>query len=103
MNEPKLAQPKEIDTSRHFWNTFDNMEREVSARWIVKFCQNRGQGWTFFTVTELEHYYCQHGFRNFWFNGLIEQGYLLRDGDNITITPEFVVQCMRAGLVEAKS
>lgn len=67
--------PSDIDTSRHFWGAFGNMEREVSARWIVRYCQQAGS-WEGFTERQLQDFYNQergkagHAPEAFWFNGL---------------------------------
>ena len=65
-------QPKDIDASVHLFNSFDHSETETSAGWIIRFLQERGQGWTPFTYDEINSFYAQkfdHGFR---FNRLIE-------------------------------
>jgi hypothetical protein len=77
-----VIQPGDIDTSRHFWDTFNNLETEVSARWIVKFCQQRDKGWKPFTYDEIEQFYQENGYRNFWFNRLTQNGFI-KEQDNL--------------------
>ena len=62
--------PEHIDVTQRFWDAFDSSERELSAWWIVKFCQERGEGWEPFTMTEIEQFYQAHGHQRFHFNGL---------------------------------
>jgi hypothetical protein len=106
-------QPEEINTNSHFWNAFDHSETEVSARWIVRFCQERGRGWDPFTADEIEAYYRKGGkFVNFRFNRLIEPGMAygvpgerwmegggwiipLPDG-RLQVTRDFVHRCYRS-------
>ena len=45
--------PDKINTEAHFWNAFGHHEREISANWVVRFCQSRGN-WDCFTFRELE-------------------------------------------------
>lgn len=95
MNEPRLARPDEIDLSQHFYDTFGNMEREISARWIVRFCLGRGEGWKPFTRDDIEKFYNVGGYKDFWFNGLIQQGFLIEKDGEIVITDKFVVRLPR--------
>jgi hypothetical protein len=92
--------PGDIDTGQHFFNAFGNLETEISARWIVQFCQERGQEWGPFTEEELELYYNQHGYEGFWFNGLLtdDQRYIRVDKEARTyeVTPEFIRRCYKA-------
>src|SRR5688572_28580841 len=66
-------QPHHIDAMQHFWDAFDHHETEVSARYIVGLCQERG-GWLPFTEEEIERFYQKSGHKNFIFNRLIEPG-----------------------------
>ena len=92
------VQPDNIDTTRHFWGAFGHMATEGSARWIVLFCQARGN-WSSFTKEELEAFYNQRsGYTDFWFNRLMreDQKYIQVDGTTYTVTPAFIERCYTA-------
>lgn len=58
MSIKNMIRPENIKSDAdHFWNTFDNNETEISAQWIVRFCQNRNQGWAPFTYEEINQFY----------------------------------------------
>ena len=61
-------QPNELQTEKHYWDTFGNYETEVSARLIVKFLADRGKGWASFTRKELDDFFPKE--RGFHFNRL---------------------------------
>jgi len=85
--------PDDIDTSPglHYWDTFDSSEREVSARWIVRFCQQRGKGWAPFTQGDIEKFYNEGGYKHFLFNGLVDPKYGIKMvNDEYHIGNEFV-------------
>ena len=66
------VQPENIDASKHFFDAFDNAETEVSAGWIIRYLQEREEGWAPFTYEEIDAFYArkyQHGFR---FNRLVD-------------------------------
>ncbi len=65
-------QPKDIDGTKHFGRAFDNMETEISARWIIRFLQWRGEGWKPFTHQEIEAFYNRKQQNGFTFNRLIK-------------------------------
>jgi len=50
--------PSNIDASGHLFNAFDSNEREVSAGWLVRFCQERGgDDWRPYDHADLLAYY----------------------------------------------
>lgn len=51
--------PGHFKTDDHYWNAFDHHETEVSARWVVRFLQERGQGWADFTIAEIREFYAR--------------------------------------------
>lgn len=88
--------PADIDASQHLWNCFDHAETEVSAGWIVRFCQERGSGWEPFAVADLEAFYARKHADGFTFNKLPHRGWVwLRDGLCI-LSDEFVTRCFVA-------
>ncbi|MCL5411071.1 MAG: hypothetical protein M1324_04525 [Patescibacteria group bacterium] len=76
-----LIQPDHINTDpntgpegSHFFDAFGNTETEVSARWLVRFAQQRGSGWEPFALNEIEAFYNRGGHKGFSFNHLINPG-----------------------------
>ncbi len=109
------AQPSEINTDRHLWNSFDHAETEISAVWIVRFCKDRGQGWEPFSEAEIESYYRANSrYQGFSFNRLIDpgmafyiqQGYVSKGGGwivrlpdgRLQVTEDFVNRCGAAAI-----
>jgi hypothetical protein len=87
-----VIKPTDIDTSPglHWFDTFDKQEREISARWIARFCQERGT-WDPFTQEEIEAFYRAGGYKSFWWNGLVDPEYgIAKRGDLYHIENEFV-------------
>ncbi len=69
------VQPRDIDASEHLIEAFDHLETEISAGWLVRFCQTRGGSWEPLTRKDIEAYYRSRGLKDgFTFNRLIEPG-----------------------------
>lgn len=87
--------PSHINTSRHLWNAFDKMETEISALWLVRLAQERGD-WSSFTDQEIAAFYQRkHRGAFFHFNGA--QDYLILDGTGrFHFTHQFVARCFLA-------
>lgn len=86
--------PYHIDTNGHFFEAFGNMETENSARWIVRFCQRRNDGWADFTYEQIDAFYRSKGrMDGFTFNRLIEDGYIIQAGDRYQISHRFIARC----------
>ncbi len=117
--------PEDIDVSNHFFDSFEHMETEVSAWWLVRFAQHRGQGWTPFTDTEINMFYRDQGTskqRNFRFNRLVRPemvspnlarafagfvdtkvpkggGWIIQSDDGLYhFTPDVIIRCFRSSL-----
>ena len=92
--------PQQIDVRKHFLNTFGKYEAEISARYIVRFCQKRGQGWEPFTYEDINGFYTSNGPRDsFRFNRLETNGFVTKENGFYRVTDEFVARCFRASLV----
>jgi hypothetical protein len=100
-------EPMDIDSSKHFFGAFGNIEAAVSARYIVQFCQDRHKGWGNFTYADIDAYYRDKGRKDgFTFNRLIGMGYIHDNSENERYKPEtifqidfrFVAKCYVAGL-----
>lgn len=92
-----LPIPDRIDASRHFYNAFGRAEPEISARWIVKFCQKRDMGWEPITYKEIDGFYRDNGVDDgFWFNDLDTKGFTPLIKDDYIITENFVMRCYEA-------
>jgi hypothetical protein len=102
--------PEDIDTSKPFMEAFDHTETESSARWVVRFCQEK-ESWGPFREEELQTFYNRtYPESRFHFNRLIEPGmtyesrgsllrgggWLVRDGTNLRVTHDFITRCFRA-------
>jgi hypothetical protein len=96
-----LPCPSAIDTSCHFWDAFGNMEMEISARWIVRLCQNHGS-WRAFTWEELSNLYATRGPNDgFWFNGLDEKFVVKGEDGRYRVSVAFVRACYYSTLKTA--
>jgi hypothetical protein len=63
--------PADIDVTQHFFDSFGNMETEISANWLVRMAQLHGS-WRPFTRDEIQNLYAQkfpHG--RYSFNHLL--------------------------------
>jgi hypothetical protein len=88
--------PRYVDERKHFFDAFKSMEKEVSARYIVRLCQRFGE-WNPFTRADIEAFYNEAGYKDFWFNGLDTEGFVVLGEDgNYRVTHEFVVACFKA-------
>ena len=83
--------------SQHLFDAFGNNETEVSAGYIVRFCQ-RQDGWTPFTEEEIEAFYNEAGHQGFWFNCLtVENEWIVRGDDRrYRVTHDFIARCFRS-------
>jgi aminoglycoside/choline kinase family phosphotransferase len=81
--------PQQIDISRHFYDAFGHIESEISARWIVRFCQKKGN-WEPFTKEEIEEFYNAGGFVDFRFNHLISGRWIDERDGKYHITQAFL-------------
>ncbi len=114
--------PDDFRTDDHYWDAFGNNETEISARWVIRFLQDRGEGWVPFTFDEINAYYLAKldpGARDFTFNRLIEgthnhmtaqtfprgeqrpnQHSIAMEGDTFTVTDEFLYKLVSANLLK---
>jgi len=92
-----VIKPNDIDTSKHFFGAFGNMETEISANYIVRFCQERGN-WEPFSYDELNGFCQRVGHKgDFWFNRLGKDGFVEKVTDGLYhITHRFVCRCYEA-------
>ncbi len=112
--------PEHIDASGHLFGAFGNSETEVSAGWIVRFAQDRGEGWAPFTYEEINGFYSQKHKDGFTFNRLVNPqmippslarafagqydppvpaggGWLVKgDDDKYYFTDDFVTRCFQS-------
>jgi hypothetical protein len=116
-------QPKDIDTSRHFFDEFGHNETEVSANWVIRFLQERGRSWEPFTYEDINSFYSRKFSDGFSFNRLVEPemvppslarafaGYrdslvpegggwiVLADTHQYFVTDEFINRCHKASQI----
>lgn len=112
-NEADFAiRPSAIKIQGHLWDAFDHSETEISASYVVRFCQEQGS-WAPFTLEALTSFY--EGLRkkkeSFHWNRLIEPGYSFsamrgrylagggwvveREG-KFHVTADFIERCVRS-------
>lgn len=60
----------------HMFDAFGHYESEISASWLVRFAQQRGEGWKPFTYEDIEKFYSKSDYMNFSFNRLIDGGFI---------------------------
>lgn len=86
--------PSHISTEGHLFDAFDHYESEISARYIVRLCQQRNS-WSPFTLDEIEAVYQSAGHADgFWFNRLISDGWIVERDGKYFITEGFI-RCVR--------
>lgn len=92
------VKPSDINAGVHLFEAFNNDEKERSAGWIVRMCQEKG-GWFPFTYKDISTFYHAPGRRpvteEFWLNGLDKEGFLVLKDDKYYITHEFIANCFR--------
>jgi hypothetical protein len=69
-------QPGDIDASKCLGDSFDHMETEISATWLVRFAQARDKSWEPFSYEEISNFYSKRQRGNFLFNRLVDPGML---------------------------
>jgi hypothetical protein len=67
--------PSDINAAEYMWDSFDNMETDISAGWIIRLLQEKGNEWVPFTYGELNAYYRKNckaqNVGNYTFNHLL--------------------------------
>ena len=78
--------PRDIDASQHLWNAFNHRETEISAGWIVRYCQERGNNWDPISLDDLQWFYEDALGKSgpFHFNRLMD-GWIVRIPTNSTV------------------
>jgi len=85
--------PSHINSKRHFWNAFGHNETEISAGWIVGFCQKRGS-WAAFPEEDLHARHKEKHGTPFRFNKLVDQDAInITDVGNVVVSHAFVAKC----------
>jgi hypothetical protein len=118
-------QPDHIDASGHLYDSFGHMETEISAGWIIRFLQERGQSWAPFTFEEIDAFYSRKLKGGFRFNRLINPemippnlarafaghndplipagGWIVKgDDEKYYVTDEFVTFCFKSSPAKQK-
>lgn len=92
--------PNNIDTTRHFDGAFGHFETELTARLIVKVCQNLRNRWMPVTILQLNETRLALGCGGFedmvqGLIGLLDRRIVSCQGELIIVTTEFVEACYR--------
>ena len=97
MIENYVCMPLDINVKAHFYDSFGDRDTEISAGWIVLFCQHRDEEWEPFTYEDINDFYKSKG-RNdgFWFNNLLPGMFIIKKEDKYIITPKFVQLCFKS-------
>jgi hypothetical protein len=119
-NENFPIQPRHIGVDRHLFNSFDHYETEISAKWLIRFAQDRDRGWEPFTYKEIDGFYARTIKDGFTFNRLVEAemvppslvrafagyhdpkvprggGWIIKgDDDRYYFTVDFVARCFQS-------
>lgn len=89
------VQPKDIDGASIPCDSFGTMEREISAQWILRFCQ-RANSWNAFKLADLQAFYNEKlkYQEKFWFNGLDVDGFVVvdKEREQCQVTHDFVAR-----------
>ena len=89
--------PQHIDTDKHFWEAFGNVEKEEAANFIVVFCQRSfGGRWTPFPMEAINSFSRDIRGKDFYFSGLDSDGYFVLVDGLYKITHEFVAACFKS-------
>lgn len=97
-----IVKPEDIVLKGHLWDAFGNMEKEVSAHRLVRFAQERGEGWKPFTKEEIDAFeqkVVKDPRSHFSFNGLDygdDTAFIVKKGDLYHFTSTFVLRCLDA-------
>ncbi len=95
-----MIQPQEINSINFFWDAFPTMNGCIAAIQIVRFCQDRGEGWEPFSREDLYHYVVEMGKGgDFTFNHLVggtPEKFLVYHQGKYSVTEEFVDRCHNA-------
>lgn len=92
------TRPSDITTEGHLWDAFGNHETEISARYIVRLCQQR-DNWTPFTINDIEEVYNDAGNYGYTFNRLISDGWIVEENGYYYITVGFVERVLHSTLL----
>ncbi len=91
-----MIEPLDINTNNHFWDAFGNYEKEISANWIVKFCQHKGD-FAPFTYERLNEWAKENGHEgNITLNGLDTLNGVEQEDKLIILMPRFIAACWGA-------
>lgn len=65
------------------------------AKWIVRFCQQRGEGWEPVSLNQLTRYCCglAGSTEASQLEPLVSGGYVVVNGDEVVLTARFVTTC----------
>jgi hypothetical protein len=99
--EHHLIQPKDIDPSDHLFDAFGKMEIEICAGWIIRFLQDRNDGWKPFTHVEIDEFYRREQRGHINSDWLSVSGWIYVGSDKkYHVTHDFICQCYRASPVK---
>jgi hypothetical protein len=89
--------PEDISLGQHLFAAFDHYETEIAASWLVNFAKERKQGWTPFTIGEIENFYRQtFPTETFNFQKLLTGGFIRAEGERLHFTEDFISRCYSA-------
>ena len=97
-----IIHPNNINIEERLWEAFNDCETEASAYWIIKLCQQKN-GWFDFTHEEINNLYEKAEYKEFLFNRLITDGYIIKYKNTYKITSTFVFKCAKTNYKEIEN
>ncbi len=87
-----VPDPEEMVSDKHYSDAFGQNETEISASYIVRYCQSVGN-WDPFTYEQINEFYPRGD--GFTFNRLIDGGWIIHEDDLYYVTMGFLSRIPR--------
>lgn len=87
--------PDKVNATRFPFTNFPCTQTGVAAWHVVMFCKQRNKGWQPFSTNEFQFYYQKEHDDCLKLQILVEDSYLLLQGDMYVVTDKFLAQFCR--------
>lgn len=84
--------PEKVNATQFPFTNFPCTQTGVAAWHVVMFCKRRNKGWQPFSTKEFEIYYQKDHDDYLKLKALVEESYLLLQGDKYVVTDKFLEQ-----------